>query len=321
MVHFRTLREEEIDKWLDFLVNDIFIGEPRSYFSNQWVCDPQRDIEGIFVAVDEEDNFLSTIRVFPRELYIAGERIFAGGIGSVGTKESHRGQGLSTTIFTMCQKYMVSKGMKVSWLLCGEHNESFYQRFGYNKSPFVRKISDTDAGATKYKAPLLLRDAVFPYDIPALSLMYENFSGKHNGPTVRDKEYWTWWVSSFGGGKYKIATDNEGSPIAYINFDLDESTIFIFDFGYMEGYSDVFDSFITCLSTAYENTPLKVVYQSTIFSKMPVMDQLEMCLIMYKLILPFQTCNLSIADSDALLHVLHGDSQESKLLLWEVDDV
>jgi hypothetical protein len=104
MIELRALHENEIEKWFDFVTNEVFIGAPRDYFANQWYCDEYRDINSIFVAVDEYGNILSTIRIFLRQLYINGAYVLSGGIGSVGTKQTHRRKGLVTKLFEMCQE-------------------------------------------------------------------------------------------------------------------------------------------------------------------------------------------------------------------------
>jgi hypothetical protein len=48
LVVIRTLKENEIDKWIDF-VWAIFPYESREFFENQWYNDPWQDINVIMV--------------------------------------------------------------------------------------------------------------------------------------------------------------------------------------------------------------------------------------------------------------------------------
>lgn len=311
---------DELEKWFRFLIEKIFVGLPVEDFKSQWYSDPHKDINGIFVAVDKEENILSSVRVFLREIYLSGSIISAGGVGSVGTKEEYRGKGLSTTLFKKCINYMKKKNISISYLLCGDDNERYYNRYDYKKSPFVKKISVIERNVP-YPVEYSIRDVDFSLDINALSEMYQIFSGTFNGAVVRSMEYWKSWVSSFPYNKYKIAVDAAGKPVAYMNLDLDGNRFYVFDFGYMPNYSDIFDSFISRIRNNVNENNIDAQYQTAINSNLQVKDYVENCLIMYKLINPFEVKGNRISNTDELLKELKGNSSISKILLWEVDDI
>ena len=322
MIVFRALHEHEIEKWLDFISSEIFTKVPREYFANQWYTDPDREAAGVFAAFDEHGDILSSLRVFRRSIYIGGETVLGGGIGSVGTKAEYRGQGLCSRLFELCTEYMLNSGICYSWLLCGEHNEGFYNRFAYHKIPFQRNIAEVGEGKSLPQG-LSVRRAVFPEDIEYLAQMHAQFSGSMNGSVVRGRAYWEQWVPTFKHGSYHLVEDAAQLPIAYANIEneLDGKQIFIFDYGYMAGNSAVFDALISATALAHGRDDLQVVYQSVIASDLPVTGQREMCCVMVKLISPFSIGNILVSTAAELLAVFHGEGAESKFLLWEIDDI
>lgn len=320
MITFRSLYDNELEKWFDFLVDNIFTNDTRELFSNQWNCDPYKDINGIFVAVDKEGEFLSTLRVFIRDIYINGTLVSCAGIGSVGTKEEFRGKNLSTTLFEMSLKYMKDRNIHVSYLLCGEHNEKFYNKQGYSKSPYIKNISKINKACVD-TLEYNLRDVNFQGDIILLSHIYQKFSGSFNGTIVRSLEYWKNWIVSNKSFNYKIVSDTAGKEIAYICYEIEDNTIYVLEFGCLPEFIHIFDSVIVQISKSSSADILKVVYQLPINSKMPIDNCLEPCCIMYKLITPFSQVNMNIDSTDKLLGTLKGDGEVSRLLLWSVDNI
>lgn len=319
MITFRNLYPKELEKWFDFLVEEIFKSESKKFFSNQWYNDPYKDINGIFVAVDDDGNFLSTLRVFVREIYINGMKISCGGIGCVGTKEEYRGQKLSTTLFQMCIKYMEDRNIYVSYLMSGDQNEKYYNRYDYYKSPrYIKYSSISKYNNDSYD--YCIRDVNIEGDIVELSNIHENFSSKFNGSIVRSIEYWKEWIASNTERSCKIAYDNSGKGIAYISFQVDNNNIDIFDFGCLPEYINIFDSLIEKISSEMAGDDFKVIYDMNITSSMEVSSTWEPCCFMYKLMTPFSLGNIKVDSSEKLLEILKGDGDVSKLLVWAVDD-
>jgi len=320
MITFRNLYEDELEKWFKFLNEEIFLNEEKDYFRNQWYCDPLKDISGIFVAVDCEGCILSTLRVFIRDIYINGVPVSCGGIGSVGTKEEHRGQKLSTTLFEMSKKHMEDRGICVSYLLCGDHNEGYYSRCGYGKSPWSYKISTVDKHSNCSFGYDLI-NVNFDSDVSALASIHQQFSGNFNGSIVRSTEYWKQWVPFHVKDNCKLVLDGTGKAIAYINIHVGGNYIYLLDFGSLPEHSNIFDSLIKKISSDISVDNLKVIYPMNVTSNMKVERYWESCLIMYNLITPFSLGNLKVGSTEKLLEVLKGHGPISKLLLWMVDDV
>jgi len=319
MIVFRNLYPNELEKWFDFLVEEIFKSESKKFFSNHWYNDPYKDINGIFVAVDADGNFLSTLRVLVRDIYINGMKISCGGISCVGTKEEYRGQKLSTTLVQMSIKYMEDRNICISYLLSGDYNEKYYNRYGYYKCPrYIKYSSINKCNNDSYD--YCIRDLNIEGDIRDISDIHEKFSSKFNGSIVRSMEYWKEWIVSNTTCSCKIAYDNSGKVIAYISFQVDNNNIEILDFGCLSEYINIFDSLIEKISSDMDGDNFKVIYDMNITSSMEVESSREPCCFMYKLITPFLIGNLKVDSSEKLLEILKGDGDVSKLLVWAVDD-
>lgn len=316
MITFRSLYEHELDAWFRFISEDIFPNVPDHYFQNQWYPDPWKDLEGIFVAVDEDDAIVGTIRVFLREIYIVGKKVKAGGIGSVGTRKDQRGRGYIKKLMQLCDVYLMNKDVKVAYLFSGDHNETFYNKFGYQTSPYMRKIASIKEDAAN-NVPFSVREAKFPEDISALSLLHEAFAGAANGAVVRNSEYWKSWIPVTVYGKYYTAQDENGKILAYICVDFKEDRMVVSDFGAQAGQENIFDSFISKIKSEVEKGIGKVDCPIVIPSETESLAHEKNGCSMFKCISPFN----NVKDTNDLLGSLSGTGLQSRLLLWYVDNI
>lgn len=318
MMTIRTLMENEIEKWIDF-VWGIFPYEPRRLFERQWYQDPYQDIAGILVAVDDEDRILSTLRIFFRDVNLNGCVVKSGGIGSVGTLEAYRGKGLSKQIFKVAIGIMEEKDVKISFLLSGSQNEGYYNSHGYYKSKLEYKTSEISKDVS-YPTPYHIRTVDMDHDLPDLMKMHGNFSAKLNSNVARNEAYWKKWFTALSG-QTKIAVSQTGETIAYLHISDSNESIIVCEFGMMSGYEDIFDSFISKISVEKNPTNNTVFFASAIHSTFPVIEINEACLCMFRLNRPFELNGNEILDTVQLLDAIKGDKSESKLLLWMTDDI
>jgi predicted acetyltransferase len=318
IVIIRTLKENEIEKWIDF-VWGIFPYESRKFFENQWYNDPWQDINGIIVAVDEEDKILSTVRVFFRDLNINGNKVRSGGIGSVGTLEEYRGRGLSKEIFKETIKLMESRDIKISFLLSGVQNEGYYSSLGYFKSVLKYKTCAINKGRN-YPTNYYIRNMDIDKDLSYLIKMHEYFTTSFNGNVARNEEYWKQWVATISG-ETKIAVTNSGDIIAYIHISDCEHIIDVCEFGMMPGYEDIFDSFVFKICEDRNKLNINTFFACAIQSSLPLIETSEACLCMFRLNKPMELNGSKIISTVQLIDIIKGDKTESKMLLWATDDI
>lgn len=97
MIEFRTLKNDELEKWFDhcmYVFNEgIYSREYRQYFVNHYNNDPWRDLDTILVCMDD-NKIASTVRIFNRKIYLNSKEVSMGGIGEVSTKSEYRSQGV-----------------------------------------------------------------------------------------------------------------------------------------------------------------------------------------------------------------------------------
>lgn len=317
-MQIRTLKETEIEKWIDF-VWGIFPYESRAYFENQWYNDPYRNINGILVAVDESDSILSTLRIFYRELNVSGDKVRSGGIGSVGTLEAYRGKGLAKALFKEAITVMENEDIKISFLLSGFHNEKLYNNLGYFKSSLKFKTCAVSQDVS-YPVDYTIRNIDMDQELTYLIKMHEHFTMRFNGTVVRTECYWKQWFSSISG-ETKVAVTPLGEVIAYIHVADGDHLIEVNEFGTMPGYEAIFDAFVFNIAKEKNLQSANVVFADAIHSDLPVIETKEAGLCMFRLIKPFVLNDVEINNTLQLIEAIKGDQAESKMLLWMTDDI
>jgi predicted acetyltransferase len=184
-MEYRTLRIEELDDWFN-LVEFVF-RVPREYFEAHYYNDPWKDINSIFVAVDD-GKLIGTVRVFKREIYYNNQILKMGGIGEVCVLKSRRGEGIPTILMEMAIGYMKDNDYDVS--LLGTDKHGYYERFGYEKKPFNYKHIKVDG---RLSNDYHIQDINEHY-LDEIHELHHNFSKQLNGPIVRNSnDYYNKW--------------------------------------------------------------------------------------------------------------------------------
>jgi predicted N-acetyltransferase YhbS len=206
MIEFRTLRAEALPAWYAHC-QGVFTGERDGYFRDHFEMDPQSDPSLIFVAMDG-DAIAATVRVFPRQMWLAGRAIAIGGIGEVSTKPAYRRQGLAQALLTLSIEAMEARDMPVSMLF---GNQKIYLASGWHFCPQHHAL--LDAGALP---PLPEGAVVRPFcaeDLPAVMGLYDLYVGRMHGALLRSADYWRRWV--LPQWKSPHVLELSGHPVAY----------------------------------------------------------------------------------------------------------
>ena len=311
-MEFRTLREEELDEWLDHCLLVFNKGEYsegyRQYFKNHWINDPWRDLESILVAVDEE-KIVSTVRIFHRKIYLNEQIVEMGGIGEVSTKPEYQCMGLSTKLFSLVTKRMQELGVKVSMLSAAPEKIGYYNKLGWERIPRFFNVSSIKS---KDDFNFSIRPVNFNTDIPQISLIYNVYSKKLNGTVVRDNDnYWINWVKTEAKNFYVIEENNK--IIAYVDFDRYDKTILIREFGELQNKSSLFSSLGSKLAAICNLNECEIVYGSDINADFKTDRIIEDNNEMIRLITPFRLDNLLIESTEQLVNVFE------KLSHWDIE--
>ncbi len=134
-VEERCLRPDELGKWLDFLSEEVFPGDPRSAVEDIWLRDPEKDFGGVFIAVDGQGRILSSVMAGCMEISLCGGRVYAGVVSGVGTRREMRGRGLASRLFALSHARLLQKGARLAHLYSKADTLSFYRRLGYLERP------------------------------------------------------------------------------------------------------------------------------------------------------------------------------------------
>lgn len=316
----RGLKFEEMDAWFDHCMYAFNEGEYnyeyRQEFANHWRNDPWRDLDGILVAV-EDNEILSTVRVFQRNVYLLGEEISLGGIGEVCTKPAHRGKGLSTILLGSAIELMEKRNIRISLLLTGIY--SFYARLGWIKSIMFRKsVGITGKGALIPN----IRPLDIEKDCGQLMRIYGEYCTKLNGPVVRNNEfYWKNWVMGLNM-RGLIWEDGTNNPVAYIFGAEEEGVLNIREFGAAGGYEDVFSGMVSHLCALAGREGCEVNFPAAVKSSFPDEKLIESGPYMLRLITPFKVNGAFIDSTEDLLRVMYGRNgccHDSDFVFWGAD--
>lgn len=312
MIEIRSLKSNELESWFDHC-SSVFEKVPRQYFVNHWLNDPWRDIDSIFVAV-EDNKILSTVRVFNREIYFDGKKIKAGGIGEVSTIPEARKSGLSTQLLKKAIEYMKRQNINIS-LLFGSHLN--YSKLGWKFNKVTWNISDALAGSDFYN----IRKIDFNNDMEEIKNIHQKYTSQFNGTVVReDKFYWTNWIKSEAKNCF-VAESNDGNIVGYMCIDIINNTAVVKDFGMKLEYKNVFEELVSYVCNKI-GTANEIKYPAVIKNTLNIKTYEKMDYLMIRLICPFEMDNKIIKSTDELIKDLNGgenSKDDFKFLFWNVD--
>jgi len=304
MIEFRTLKLEEIEQWFDHCMyafnGDSYSESFRNYFKNHWFNDPWRDIESIFIAV-EDGKILSTVRIFHRKMYLQGQMISMGGIGEVGTGVKSRGLGLSTKLLGLALEKMKYLEINISTLATSEDKLGYYGRLGWQT--LIRDFKIAKLNVSNHHE-IDIRPINFYKDIVKIKDIYEQYSGKLSGTIVRDSEYyWEAWVKN----EYQkcLIAEIEGEVVAYIDSAMIDTSIRVREFGVRVGYEVLFEVMLEASITAFGLIEAQVMYSASIANITSVVKKIEAKGRMISLITPFYLGDKMIKTTEELIKSMH----------------
>lgn len=319
MIEFRSLKESEIDAWLDHCMIVFNKGEYsegyRNYFRNHLMNDPWRNLDDILIAVDG-DRIVSTVRIFNRKVYMFGAKLRMGGIGEVSTQPSYERIGLSSALLHLAIKKMEENGVHISML--GASVVDFYQRLGWQN--YGRRLIWATVPTPFEQSGLIVRPVRWePEEKQALMQLYAHYSKKWNGPIVRDHpDYWKNWVTC-EAKELLVAENEKGEIVGYIAYQVDQKKVRIREFvAPLERI--VLESFLKKIQsiTADRLEQFQIAKQ--------VADQLDIPLEvirtdwdpcgMSRLITPFEAHNIAYESTEQLIEKVLSEG----FVYWEIDN-
>jgi predicted N-acetyltransferase YhbS len=321
MVEFRSLRHGELDAWFEHCAT-VFNGgtsDPvlKGLFVNHFYMEPERDLEGILVAV-EDSRILSTVKIFYRKAYFYGREISVGGIGGVSTKAEFQGRGLANRLLEDAIVQMRDRKVDLSML---RGTRGIYSRLGWRKTTTYTQVSKAIGSDG---LPYRMRPADLNHDVPVLKIIYKAYSIRFNGAFVRDDDaYWKLWVKTERHNLW-VLEDTDDKVIGYISFLYEKGCINVREFCTLPQYEDIFEQVVGKLCSMINRKEAEVKFESLIRSGLKA-DSFETNESnMYLLLSPISAGNLVIAHTEDLVEKLKDAAPAvgnpvSDILFWGID--
>ncbi len=328
MIEFRSLQSHEIDAWLDQITLVFSEGKMspwlRTMFENAWIHDPDKDLQGIRVAV-EGDKILSSVQVVKRRIFLCEQEVPMGGIAAVSTLVEARRQGLSTRLLQDSIHLMEAWNQPVSMLQTGIH--PFYGRLGWEQIPYFVKTLRLKPGpytvlAEQAALPsdCTLRPLDFAADLPQVAGLYAAYSSRFHGTVVRSLAYWRkfaanppdrWWVAEISG---ELA--------AFLCLDVENERVSVAEFGALPGREALFDALLGRGLEAFGPLPESIRCPAVIESKFEVAGWHESPYWMARLNRPLEVAGQRLETTRELIALMSGSPEPGKqghFMFWGND--
>jgi len=156
-------------------------------------------------------KIVSSVQVFPRNIYMNGKIIKMGGIGNVATLPAERERGYAGMLLIDAIEYMKNRHMLVSMLTTTINK--YYEKFGFKtikRHVFIGGIGEPirDDNVRRFEEQRDLRDVME---------LYEKYNESNTGPIVRDLKYWTSQLEFSDDDKdLFLVYETNGKVVAYI---------------------------------------------------------------------------------------------------------
>jgi predicted N-acetyltransferase YhbS len=208
-MEIREMRPEDREAVLDLLEHAFSV---RELFARSMDFDSAFSFADILLAVDA-GRPVSCVQIFEKPIRLRHDRVTVGGIGSVATHTTARGQGLASELLRQAIVRMRARGMALSLLFASRF--AFYERLGWQQiSTRLFKL----APAARLGAA---DDGTFlrsfrPGDLARVAALYDAYTEPLSGPTVRDARYWAGQLRTAGTPEedFRVA-ERGGEIVAY----------------------------------------------------------------------------------------------------------
>lgn len=228
-VTLRTISAEERDAVLDLLAewyND------RDFFARYLLHDPTFSPDLCFVA-EEQGTLLSTFQVFRKELRLDGTSLDVAGVGNVFTTAAARGRRIASRLLEYGLTQLPNHGFDVSLLFAVRL--AFYARLGYQSH--LRYLAFFAAGAVVELSGRYLIRAYEDADLSAVSEIYDLYSGRLRGTTIRSPAYWRGQLRYAGNPDERfLVALNANRVVAYARATELWNFWVVMEYGYAPGH-------------------------------------------------------------------------------------
>lgn len=181
----------------------------KEYFLNHFNNDPKSDVDLIFIALNENNEIIGTVRLFDREIYQfnsisrSNSKIRLAGIGEVCTKREYRRLGLSRKLLSHALTQAESLGYQYSFLHAAPWIQALYHENGF-RSTLITTIQTklpvdllrATTSSSNVMSSLSCQCHSIDVNDYVLDILHFNhsFQSKFNGALVTEEDYVRKWL-------------------------------------------------------------------------------------------------------------------------------
>ena len=211
------------------LCDAAFPKTPREYFERHVLKDGTLSRADTRVLL-KDGRIVSSVQVFPRTIYILGEKIGMGGIGNVATLPAERNKGYAAMVMRDAIGRIEELNLPISLLTTTING--YYENFGFKT---VNRSIGTINMLDGHECP---RVRVFDRDcdLEKLTRLYDCYNKDSNGPIVRDAAYWNSQFEFCGEdpGLFFVYDDADGI-LAYVRAKKEVDKVQVLEHACTEG--------------------------------------------------------------------------------------
>lgn len=219
-MEIRTLQKDEREAVLELLdqweLPDGWRG--RNYFRRFMDYDPTYSDENFWVAA-EGKTLLGCVQIFPRRIRVLGHAIPAGGIGSVFTLPSRRGERIASLLLEAAVNAMIERKMEVSLLFA--QLIPFYEERGWHSwksdRSILRRAGDAPMKPAETDGAIEIVSFDRERDLADVKVVHSAYSASRNGTIVRDDDQWEGSLCLSGNPMEEFTVARQdGATVAYV---------------------------------------------------------------------------------------------------------
>lgn len=225
MIQIRGLNNsDELIKIFEFYPK-VFLKTPINTIADRIVNDSLMLPCDIRIA-EENDNILSSITIFKRNMNWGNKVIKIAGIGNVSTIPEKRKLGLASQVMNDVLEYIDEMQVELSILFTGINK--YYEKFkfftipSYHLSFEINRYRNSQFSISNYSLD----------DLDSISKLYDSFNQKLFGTVYRDIEYWKANLKFADKNEVFIVARRSDTIDGYLRFVPDKTGKEIWEFGY-----------------------------------------------------------------------------------------